>query len=131
MDAFRYREVAYRRMDHHSRDVAVFVAKMAYRVTSQGDVRYVFAPVRRLDERDEAGGLGFPADLAADEKPGTDVGLVGTAAPPSRATHAAFYGRLETSGKSYTAPNLRRLHAPPFRQERAPVLRRHIARTPG
>lgn len=73
-------------VDRRGRDVAVVVAKVAYRVSAQGDVRHVLAPVRKCDARDEAGGLWFPADLTADEKPGTDVGLVGTAAPPPRAS---------------------------------------------
>jgi hypothetical protein len=73
-------------MDRQGRDVAVVVAKMAYRVSAQGDLRYVLAPVRDGETRDEAGGIHFPADLAADEKPGTDVGLVGTAYPPPRAS---------------------------------------------
>lgn len=73
-------------MDRRGRDVAVVVAKVAYRVSAQGDVRHVLAPVRKGDARDEAGGIWFPSDLAADEKPGTDVGLVGTAAPPPRAS---------------------------------------------
>ena len=73
-------------LDRRGRDVAVVVAKVAYRVSFQGDVRHILAPVRRTDVRDEAGGVWFPADLTADEKPGTDVGLVGTAAPPPRAS---------------------------------------------
>lgn len=78
-------------MDRRGRDVAVVVAKVAYRVSVQGEVRLVLAPIRRLDEGDPAGGIWFPADLGPDEKPGTDVALVGTAAPPPRAsgrTHA-------------------------------------------
>lgn len=73
-------------VDRHGRDVALVVAKMAYRVSTKGDVRYVLAPLRGGDERDEGGGVWFPSDLGADEKPGTDVGLVGTAYPPPRSS---------------------------------------------
>jgi hypothetical protein len=73
-------------LDRDGRDVGVVVAKVAYRVAFQGDVRLILAPIRRGEVRDEAGGVWFPDDLAADEKPGTDIGLVGTAAPPPRAS---------------------------------------------
>ncbi|MRG92155.1 DUF2169 family type VI secretion system accessory protein [Polyangium spumosum] len=71
-------------MDRHGRDVAVVVAKMAYKVSREGAPRLALAPVRRVDEGDGAAGVRFPADLVADEKPGTDVGLVGVAYPPPR-----------------------------------------------
>ncbi|WP_169796633.1 DUF2169 domain-containing protein [Chondromyces crocatus] len=71
-------------LDRSGRDVAVVVAKVAYRVSPEGVVRRVLAPVRRDDVRDEGGGVRFPGDLTADEKPGTDVGLVGVAHPPLR-----------------------------------------------
>ena len=71
-------------MDRHGRDVAVVVAKMAYKVSRGGAPRLALTPVRRVDEGDGAAGVRFPADLVADEKPGTDVGLVGVAYPPPR-----------------------------------------------
>jgi len=71
-------------MDRHGRDVAVVVAKVAYKVSREGAPRLALAPVRRVDEGDGGGGVRFPADLVADEKPGTDVGLVGKAYPPPR-----------------------------------------------
>src|SRR4051812_37399009 len=64
-------------LDRHGRDVALVVAKVAYKVSLQGAARRVIAPLRRMDEGDEGGGVLFPADLDAPEKPGTDVGLVG------------------------------------------------------
>src|SRR4051812_21868611 len=72
------------RMDRHGRDVAVVVAKVAYKVSAQGAARLVLSPLRRDDIAEEGGGVRFPSDLAADEKPGTDVGLVGVAHPPPR-----------------------------------------------
>ncbi|MDI1481002.1 DUF2169 domain-containing protein [Polyangium sp. y55x31] len=79
-------------MDRHGRDVAVVVAKMAYKVSREGAPRLALAPVRRVDEGDGGGGVRFPADLVADEKPGTDVGLVGIAYPPPRS--AGIKGRV-------------------------------------
>lgn len=70
--------------DRHGRDVALVVAKVAYVVSPQGAPRLALAPVRREAQAEEGGGVRFPADLGADEKPGTDVGLVGTAHPPPR-----------------------------------------------
>jgi hypothetical protein len=78
-------------MDRHGRDVALVVAKVAYKVSFQGDPRLVLAPLRRMDEGDGGGGVRFPADLVADEKPGTDVGLVGIAYPPP--SHVGGKGR--------------------------------------
>jgi hypothetical protein len=69
-------------MDRHGRDVALVVAKVAFKVSLEGAPRLVLAPVRHVDEGDGGWGVRFPADLVADEKPGTDVGLVGTAYPP-------------------------------------------------
>lgn len=71
-------------MDRHGRDVALVVAKVAYKVSALGAARLVLAPVRRDDLAEEGGGVRFPSDLAADEKPGTDLGLVGVAQPPPR-----------------------------------------------
>jgi len=71
-------------MDHLGRDVAVVVAKVAYKVSAQGAAHLVLAPVRRDDQGDEGGGVRFPADLATSQKPGTDVGLVGVAYPQPR-----------------------------------------------
>src|SRR6185503_1179882 len=77
-------------LDRRGRDVAVVVAKVTYKVSIQGDVRRVLAPVRRQEQHDQGGGVRYPADLAADEKPGTDVGLVGVAYPPPRPSGRAY-----------------------------------------
>ncbi|UQA63170.1 DUF2169 family type VI secretion system accessory protein [Polyangium aurulentum] len=71
-------------MDARGRDVLIVVAKLAYRVSPEGAPRHIVVPVRRMEQGDEGGGLRFPNDLEADEKPGTDVGLVGTAHPAAR-----------------------------------------------
>lgn len=68
-------------LDRAGRDVAVVVARLAYAVTPGGRATVAFRPVRFGESRDGHGGLKFPADLV-DEKPGTDVALVGTAFPP-------------------------------------------------
>ncbi len=62
-------------------DVVVMVAKLAYRVSMLGEAKLAFRPVRFSHVLDRGGCLKFPDDLA-EEKPGTDVGLVGTAHPP-------------------------------------------------
>jgi hypothetical protein len=91
-------------MDRHGRDVALVVAKVAYKVSFQGAPRLVLAPLRRMDEGDGGGGVRFPADLVADEKPGTDVGLVGVAYPPPT--------RMGDKGRAYawlSVGNLRKV----------------------
>lgn len=85
-------------MDRRGRDVVVVVARVAYQVSLQGAPRRVLAPIRRGDELDTAGGLRAPDDLAADEKPGTDVGLVGTAHPPRVAGQRSAYAWLSVGG---------------------------------
>lgn len=66
-------------LDPKGRDVLVVVAKMAFAVGLDGKTKVVPADVRRVAEADPGGGVHRPADLEADWKPGTDVGLVGTA----------------------------------------------------
>lgn len=78
-------------LDRHGRDVAVVVAKMAYTVSFQGKPKLALAAVRRGEIPDIGGSIRFPADLEADEKPGTDVALVGTAYPPVRSTKGRAY----------------------------------------
>ncbi len=68
-------------LDRHGNDVAVVVSKVAYSVSPAGRVSLVYRPVRTGDIQDERGGLRYPSDLA-DDKPGTDVVLVGTSRPP-------------------------------------------------
>lgn len=67
-------------LDREGRDVLVVIARVAYRLQPNGEPRYTSAPVRFSDVSDEGGGVLRPSDLA-DEKPGTDVGVVGTALP--------------------------------------------------
>jgi hypothetical protein len=81
-------------MDRHGRDVAIVVAKMAYTVSLQGKPKLALAPVRRGDIPDIGGSVRFPSDLVADEKPGTDVALVGTAYPPPRSAKGRAYAWL-------------------------------------
>lgn len=64
------------------RDVAVVIAKLAYTVDAKGAVRLDFAPVRWAPSRDGEGGWAAPDD-GGHRKLGTDVGVVGTARPPS------------------------------------------------
>lgn len=78
-------------LDRHGRDVAIVVAKMAYTVSLQGKPKLALAPVRRGEIPDIGGSIRFPADLVADEKPGTDVALVGTAYPPPRSGKGRAY----------------------------------------
>ena len=81
-------------MDARGRDVAIVVAKMAYEVSQEGAVRRVLSSVRRAEQRDEAGGLAFPNEVEAHEKPGTDVGLIGMACPPRAANTRTAYAWL-------------------------------------
>jgi hypothetical protein len=67
-------------IDREGRDVAVVVARLAYKVSLLGNATVTFRPVRFGETADGHGALKFPADLV-DEKPGTDVGLIGTAHP--------------------------------------------------
>lgn len=75
-------------LDRSGRDVVIVVAKMAYEVSIAGDVRRVLAPVRPARVLDPGGGLRFVDDFDADDKPGTDLGLVGSAHPPAAGTRA-------------------------------------------
>lgn len=67
-------------LDAAGRDVAVVVAKLAFNVSPEGRATIAFRPVRFGESADGFGGLKFPAERV-DEKPGTDVGLVGHAHP--------------------------------------------------
>jgi hypothetical protein len=71
--------------DRHGREVLVVIARMTFGVSAEGVVSIARppSPVRLVDERtsDTAhASLRFPGDLV-EEKPGTDVLLVGTAYP--------------------------------------------------
>jgi hypothetical protein len=68
-------------LDRRGHDVALVVAKIAYHVDTIGNATVTFRPVRFGAAADGHGGLKFPGELV-DEKPGTDVALVGTAHPP-------------------------------------------------
>lgn len=68
-------------LDRHGHDVVVVVAKVAYTIAASGRVRIAFRPVRWADVPDGHGGVRFPGELV-DDKPGTDVVLLGTLQPP-------------------------------------------------
>ncbi len=70
--------------DRYGNDVALVVGRVAYAVSPGGRVTLDYRPVRWTETPDGHGGVKFPSDLV-DEKPGTDVGLVGTAHPPKDA----------------------------------------------
>lgn len=78
-------------------DVLVIVAKMAYRFGPRGEIALSAAPVRFEQESDGEGGARFPEDLA-DEKPGTDVGLSGTATPPVGQAPREMFSWLQVGG---------------------------------
>lgn len=72
--------------DRHGREVAVVIMKMAYDVSPAGVIRAVLfgAPIRASDVPAGEGpwaSIRYPSDLV-DDKPGTDVIVVGTAHPP-------------------------------------------------
>ncbi|MFO0616686.1 MAG: DUF2169 domain-containing protein [Polyangiaceae bacterium] len=67
-------------LDPSGRDVAVVVAKLAFRVSPEGRATIAFRPVRFGESADGHGAVKFPAELV-DQRPGTDVGLVGHAHP--------------------------------------------------
>lgn len=79
-------------MDKDGFDVCLTVAKVAFRLSPTGQVRLGYRPVRASAQWDD-GTLRFPDDCQ-DEKPGTDIGLVGTAFPvatkESRSKNSAF-----------------------------------------
>lgn len=72
--------------DRHGRLVLVAIAKVTYAVTANGIARLSRAPsrVRLNDEPHDgspSGSVAYPSDYA-DEKPGTDVVVLGSATPP-------------------------------------------------
>jgi hypothetical protein len=90
--------------DRHGRDVMVVIAKLTYEVSPIGAVSLAHppSPVRTSDEL--VGGsawssIRYPSDLV-DEKPGTDVALVGTAHPPEGATAMDVSVRVETGKRT-------------------------------
>lgn len=66
--------------DRFGNDVLLLVAKVSYGVSAEGAVELSYRPIRWSDVADEGGGIRYPAELVV-EKPGTDLGLVGTAHP--------------------------------------------------
>jgi hypothetical protein len=87
--------------DRHGRDVVVVVAKLAFEsgaaglVPGDADIR--ITDVYRGDEHRSS--LRFPSD-AVDEKPGTDVLLLGTAQPSGSSTHVDVSLRVETGKRT-------------------------------
>jgi hypothetical protein len=78
-------------MDKEGYDVCLTVAKIAFALSSTGQARLTQRPVRASDIWD-FGTLRFPDDLQP-EKPGTDIGLIGTAhgsTRESRSKNSAF-----------------------------------------
>lgn len=70
--------------DRHGRDVVVAIAKASFAVSPHGQVTLAVppSPIRYHDDFfDGFSGVRYPCDVA-DEKPGTDVILVGTAHAP-------------------------------------------------
>jgi hypothetical protein len=91
--------------DRHGYDVVVIVARLAYYVPPpatpasagrMGRMRLVYRPVRMMQTPQIGGGIQFADDLA-DEKPGTDVGMLGTAHPP-RGGRDSFLAWLAVGG---------------------------------
>jgi hypothetical protein len=76
-------------VDRHGRDVCVAIAKIAYEVSARGVIRLARRIDIRLADVPTAPGpwssIRLPSD-AVEEKPGTDLLLVGTAEPARRAT---------------------------------------------
>ncbi len=68
-------------LDASGHDIVVVVAKVAYKVSILGQPTLTFRPVSFRAVYDGFGGVKSPAELV-DDKPGTDVALVGTAHPP-------------------------------------------------
>ena len=89
--------------DRHGRDVLLGVAKAVYEVAADGSARLAAAPeLRARDEMVNPGkpsSIRYPSDIG-DEKPGTDVLLVGTAHPPRgrRVTTIDVALRVEARG---------------------------------
>ncbi len=71
------------RIDRHGFDVALVVAKLTYSVDPIGNARLVPSTFHLADVGDGHGGIRQPSDLE-EEKPGTDVGMIGTAHPTRR-----------------------------------------------
>jgi len=103
--------------DRHGRDVATIVAKIRYRVSAQGVVTLdtespVIHIVDEPSSRAVHAGLLYASDLV-DEKPGTDVLMLGTAHPPETpkdrpATSVDVSIRVET--KKRTIKKMVRVH---------------------
>lgn len=68
------------RIDRNGFDVALAVAKLTYAVDPLGNVTLVPSQHYWDDVHDGHGGVRYPQDFA-EEKPGTDVGLVGNVVP--------------------------------------------------
>jgi hypothetical protein len=102
-------------VDRHGQDVMVAVAKIAYAVSPAGAVTLAPPPIVRLFDvatSDAArSSLRFASDMV-DDKPGTDVVMVGTAHPPagSAATSVDVALRIGRAGKPLG--KLVRVHGP-------------------
>jgi hypothetical protein len=84
--------------DRHGRDVLLVVAKLSFEVTPSGAV-FLAEPAAAVRQSDVAASEGpasslrYPSDMV-DEKPGTDVLLVGSAYPPEPGPAASVDVRL-------------------------------------
>lgn len=88
-------------LDRHGADVLSVVAKLALAVDRTGQLGLSVRTIRMHDVPDGSGGLRYPSDLA-EEKPGTDVGLVGTLVPPERPDQGPIFAwlRVGSLGKA-------------------------------
>jgi hypothetical protein len=69
--------------DRKGRDVVVAVAKLAFKIDTIGNATLAFKPIRFGASLDGHGAWTHPPELV-DDKPGTDVVLIGTAHPPAK-----------------------------------------------
>lgn len=98
--------------DRNGRDIMVVIAKLTYEVSSFGAASLAFppSPVRTSDEpvnESRWSSIRYPADLVED-KPGTDVLLVGTAHPQRGATRVDVSLRVEAG--THTIQKAVRVH---------------------
>ncbi len=125
--------------DRFGFDVVVVVARLAFYVPppgtpasdpKMGRMRLVYRPIRFMQTPQIGGGIEYPDDLA-DEKRGTDVGLLGTAHPP-RGAQGSFLSWLAVGGtirkvvrvfgpRSYVADGKGVCPGPPGKLEPVPL----------
>jgi len=88
--------------DRHGHELLVCVAKLTWHVTPAGEatLHVPQRPVRISDSHwgddDPGAGIRLPSDVV-EEKPGTDVLLVGTARPPDRGPDAGRLSQLDVT----------------------------------